>query len=465
MKKKKKPAGVVALAFEGGKLTALEIRRRDRHCEISQTLRCPLSRDILSGDSELIGAEIRKSFDEAGIREKNCVLSLPLSLVYFFQPEIPGGLSGSDAESYLRLQAEKGLPFPAEDAAISTLSHTGPDGSRRAMIAAVPMQHILTLKKILKSAHLNPLSMTLGITSLFGTDHSQPQILLLAHDEGFDLAIGNRKSIFGIRSFPGTIRMEKEEPVIDAEMIVREMRISLGFLPEDVRRGLKEVRIAGTRRLQEETVRELGTPLKRIGLEITDMATLREGMGQGAAISPHAYAAAVDYLIGPDAVFEFLSPSNGRFAKIAGQISSRRFLWMSGAGTAIVLIAGGAFLVQSLILQRYESKWAAMSARVEKATLIQDNLRKYRPWHDESFPSLSMLKQITESFPEKGDVWVKSLEIRDMTTIQITGEAKNNKVWLEMLGTLRNNPAIKDLKVTQVREDGDVLQFSMMFSM
>jgi hypothetical protein len=52
-----------------------------------------------------------------------------------------------------------------------------------------------------------------------------------------------------------------------------------------------------------------------------------------------------------------------------------------------------------------------------------------------------------------------------MTSLQVSGEAKNEKVWLEMLGKMRVNPVITDLKVSQVKEGEGSLQFTMSFSM
>jgi phosphoribosylformylglycinamidine (FGAM) synthase PurS component len=122
-------------------------------------------------------------------------------------------------------------------------------------------------------------------------------------------------------------------------------------------------------------------------------------------------------------------------------------------------------MVQAYILRSYQKKWAAMEPDVKEVTMLQDKLRKFRPWHDTEIQSLAILKEMTKAFPEEGGVWVKSVEIRNMTSLQVSGEAKNEKVWLEMLGKMRVNPVITDLKVSQVKEGEGSLQFTMSFSM
>ena len=46
---------------------------------------------------------------------------------------------------------------------------------------------------------------------------------------------------------------------------------------------------------------------------------------------------------------------------------------------------------------------------------MQQQIRKFRPWFDDSFRNLTILRKITEAFPEEGDVTAKTLEIRDLS--------------------------------------------------
>ena len=104
-----------------------------------------------------------------------------------------------------------------------------------------------------------------------------------------------------------------------------------------------------------------------------------------------------------------------------------------------------------------------MEADVKEVEVIKKNLKKYRPWHEDTIHSLTLLRDITGAFPEKGDVWVKTLEIRNLQEVQFTGEARNNRVWLEMFSKLRQIPSIEDLKVLQVKEGERLIQFSIKF--
>lgn len=463
--KSQKNSSILALTFEGSMMTAMELRRRDERCEVVGRLREPLSQDILTGNPDLIGAEIRKLLEDAGIREKRCVLSLPLSWVYIIHQEIPDVLPETDVDNYIRLQVEKKLPFSPEDVVLSLVRFEAPSDGRCATIACVPVQHVQTLEKIMKAARLQLSSMTLGIASLPGPGDAGFRITLLAHEDGIDLVIGRNENALYIRSFPGAVSMEKEEHFIDADMIVRELRITLGRLTEDVRREVKFYSILGDGCPVDIFSEELALPFSHLGLEAEKKRFVHHSIVLNDLPAPHACAAAMDHLWGRSNGFEFLPPAVGRLEKIIGHISSRSIFWLIGAGVAIIFIVAGVFMIQAYILRSYQKEWAAMEPDVKEVTMLQDKLRKYRPWHDSEIRSLAILKEMTKAFPEEGNVWVKSVEIRNMSSLQVSGEAKNERVWLEMLGKMRVNPVITNLKVSQVKEGVEVLQFTMSFSM
>src|SRR5207244_9408105 len=82
------------------------------------------------------------------------------------------------------------------------------------------------------------------------------------------------------------------------------------------------------------------------------------------------------------------------------------------AGAAVSLIAG-AFVIQQWQLSRLRSQWSAIAPKVTELDNLQQQIRKFRPWFDDSLRSLSILRRLTEAFPEDGVVSIKTLEIRE----------------------------------------------------
>jgi hypothetical protein len=97
-------------------------------------------------------------------------------------------------------------------------------------------------------------------------------------------------------------------------------------------------------------------------------------------------------------------------------------------------------------------------------TVLQDKIRRFKPWFDDSIPSLSVARILTEAFPEEGSVWLKSLEIKDRTEVTCSGQARDNREWMAMVDRLRKTSGVLDLQVLQVRGAAP-LQFTLSLSL
>ena len=109
-----------------------------------------------------------------------------------------------------------------------------------------------------------------------------------------------------------------------------------------------------------------------------------------------------------------------------------------------------------------------MSPTVTELEDLQQQIRKFRPWFDESFRTLSILRKLTEAFPEDGVVTAKTFEIRELSSVSCSGVARDNQAFLRMLDQLRATKEIAELKVDSVRGGDSVrgrtpIQFTFNF--
>jgi len=88
---------------------------------------------------------------------------------------------------------------------------------------------------------------------------------------------------------------------------------------------------------------------------------------------------------------------------------------------------------------------------VAELEAMQGQIRLYRPWFDDSCRSLSILRRLSEAFPDTGAVTAKSVEIRDSSTIACSGTARDNQSFLHMLDQLRVAREVGNVKVDQLR--------------
>src|SRR5208282_5878240 len=163
--KRKRLTSVVGLALDGSRLEGVALRRTNGALQLHQTFSVTLSLDPLTAAPELVGREIRNHLDAAGVRERHCVLGVPLKWVLTAHTELPP-LPEADAASLLQLEAERG--FPTDVATLQVASSSCPLAAdkKHVLLAGIPSAHIATLEKVLAAAKLKPASFALGLAAL-----------------------------------------------------------------------------------------------------------------------------------------------------------------------------------------------------------------------------------------------------------------------------------------------------------
>src|SRR5436190_22435625 len=104
-RKEKRLSSLLGLSLDGSRLDGVVLRRTNGSLEVQQTFSVSLSLDPLTADAELVGREIRNHLDAAGVRERHCVVGLPLKWVLTTHVEVPD-LPESDIDSFLQIEAE-----------------------------------------------------------------------------------------------------------------------------------------------------------------------------------------------------------------------------------------------------------------------------------------------------------------------------------------------------------------------
>jgi hypothetical protein len=133
------------------------------------------------------------------------------------------------------------------------------------------------------------------------------------------------------------------------------------------------------------------------------------------------------------------------------------------AVAAIALLVAAAFGVQQWQLWRLQSQWSAMEKNTSDLKKTQANIRLFRPWFDFSVRGLTILRSLTEAFPEDGAVTAKTVEIRDLTTITCTGTARDYTSLLKTKAKLSDLPGVREVNLGQTRGQPPSIQFSFSF--
>jgi len=465
--KKQRPSTLLGLTLEGSRLEGVVLRRTNGSVAVQKAFFASLSLDALTNDPELVGREIRNQLDQAGVRERRCVVNIPLSWALVSHAKNPD-LPEEEVASFLHLEAERNFPYGPEALLVANSRYQSSAGEQFATLVAVPRDPVMRLEQALKAAKLKPLSFSPGITALQRPDtaSSHGVLALVVNDNNVALEVCSGGGVAAIRTLEGAMEVEGGQRRVYADAVAREVRITLGQLPAEIRDSVRQVNIFGERHLAARLAQEVEPRLNSMGLRVRyviEYAADEFGLKTppNAEVSA-AFSLAALYLAGRGTGFEFLPPKVNTWQQFSARYSSRKLVTAGAALGAAALLIGGFFLFQQWQLSRLRNQWVSMSPEVKQLENLQQQIRKFRPWYDESLHSLSILRRVTEAFPEEGVVAAKTLEIRDLSNVTCSGTATDNQALLNTLGRLRATREIADLKVDQIR-GGKQMQFTFNF--
>lgn len=466
--KKQRAQQVLGLAFDGRRLECVVLKRAGTSTESLASLGLALALDPLTDDPELVGRDLRNQLDKAEIRERRCVVCLPLNWALTLQTKLPAELPPADVDSFLQLEAERGFPYGLDALLVSkSIARLG-ETEIVATQVAVPRDHVARLEQVLRAARLVPLSFSLGLPALQapGGPADGTVAALAVGENGIGLQITAGGGVLTLRALDNAVETEGAVKQIQTDVLARELRITLGQLPAAARAGARTLRIFGEGEGPERLARELGARMDSLGLATRRIAQLTPAeiglsLPLTAGATP-AVALAARYLAGRTAELEFLPPKISAWKQLTAKYSSKKLAYAGGAAGVVALLVILAFGWQQMQLSGLNSQWAAIAPRVREVESLQRQIKQYRPWFDDSIRTLSILRRLTEAFPEDGSVTAKNIEIRAASGITCTGTARNNEALMKMIDRLGASSEVSDIQVDQLR-GASPLQFSFKF--
>lgn len=449
-------SALLGLALDGRRLEGFQVRRVNGSVRLQPTVSASLELNLLTDDPELVGREIRNHLDRAGIRERHCSVCIPLEWTLTAHVPVPE-LPPEDVESFLALEAERSFPFPQENLALASSRCRGAQGGQFATLIAIPKDHLTTLQSVLKAAQLKPVSFSLGLPTMQDpSDASQEGVAALAvGGSGVQLQICAGGGVAALRTLPGALEQDGARKTPYVDVVARDLRITLGQLPGELRKSVRRLRIFGQGDDLGRFVEDLTSRAQSVGLEVESVRTCPPRvMGfeipPGSPISP-SLSLALRLLAGQPAVLEFLPPKVGRWKQVTSRYSSQKLVAAVGIAGVVLFLTAGAFLWQQWQLGRWGARWQRIRPQVTQLEDMQNKIRQFRPWFDSSFRSLSILEKITEAFPEDGSVFAKTVEIREPGVISCSGTARDQQALLKVVDQLRASQHFSTVQVDQIR--------------
>lgn len=418
--KRGSPSSLLGLALDGSRLEGIVVRRTNGSLQTHQKFGATLTLDPMTNEVELVGREILNHLEAAGVRERRCVVAVPMKWTLAAHTTIPK-LPETDIAEYLQIEAERGFPTDVTTMQVAVSRLHSASGEKHATFIGIPKVHLERLEQVLRAAKLKPVSFSLGVTALqpAGAGDSRGVLALVIGESHVELQVTAGGGVAALRALEGAMEMEDGVRVLHGALIAREIRITLGQLPGDLRDSVKQVRIFGPREQAQKLADAIRPRLETGGLNV-DLVAVYATNEFGKTIPPDtqvssAFSLAARQLTGRSDPFEFLPPKVSTWQRITSKYAPGRLRKIAAAAAAVMVIVLGLFGVQEWRLARLRSQWKAISPKVKELGGIQDQIRKYRPWFDESFRYLSIMRDLANAFTADGSVTAKTLTVRDLS--------------------------------------------------
>ncbi len=449
--KKQRASSVLGIAIDGNRLEAVVVRRSGGSLQVRQSVSAAMALAPLTGDPELVGREIRNHLETAGVRENRCVVCLPLTWVLTLQSKLPG-IAGADLDSYLQIEAERGFPSGYESLFITRSRFKAPNKDEYATLLAVPRNHLDLLERALRAAKLKPLAFALGISAAQSpTQQASQRVLTMAlSNHGLELQVTGGGGIIALRSLDAAMETEGARRRVSADLVARELRITLGQLPGGFSDGPGPIKVFGEGDVTRQFITDIAPRLSALGLRVEPMdrpasVTFDQAPKPEIAASP-VLALAAAYVQSGDVGPDFLPPKISPWRQfVSTKLSTQKLAYAGGAAAVVVVMVGGLFGWQQIRLYSLNKQWKAIEGTVTELQRDNDNIEKYRPWFDPSCRALTIWAKLTSALPVLGSVTVKNMEIRDLSTVSVHGMATSIGDFNIMRETLGKTPGVTDL--------------------
>ena len=465
---KKSGAAMLGLTLDGSRLEGVVLRRTNGSVQLQQSFSVTLSLDPLTNDAELVGREIRNQLNAAGVREKRCIVGVPLQWALTTHVKLPD-IPEADVESFLQLEAERGFPCDVATLMLATSRCTLPSGEKYATLIGVPRNHVTLLEQALRAAQLKPVSFTFGIAALQPPEAatSNGVLALKIGESHVRLQVSGGGGIMALRTLPGVHDTQPGERQLQVDVLARELRITLAQLPSEIREQVHRVRIFGPRDIAQPLADQLELRLEALDLQVevvTSYSANEFGFQVPAStVVSAAFSLAAGYLAGRPVRLEFLPPRVTAWQQYTARYSSGKMQQAALAAGFVLLLAIAAFGYQQYQLMHWQSQWTRIQPRVRVLQDMSANIHKYRPWFDDSIRGLVILRRLTECFPQDSSLTAKTIEIRDLTTITCTGIARDYQALLKTIENLRAVPQVAEVNLGPTRGQSPSMQFTFNF--
>ena len=454
--KRKKRSQAIVLYVDGDQAFACSYRKRGRGAKLHAEGHSRLGQEINQIEPARLVDDLGGVFRQLSSTTKDCIVVLPAHLAPSIILTVPD-ISPEDRKGFIQIQAEQQLPLPLSEIHLAT--HEFQIGNQNhALVMGLRRDTVSKLKEAVIANGFQVASITVDIAGVVdhavdGNDSLADSCQLIQGQSSLTMVTHAEGGPTGLRHFHLT------NGGIDTATLERELRITLGQLPQPLQRQLTTLRTAKLPGVSSEQHVPISEHRSIAGLNMVN----------GAETSDLFAPIASSFFLKGASPLEFLPSRTSRFGKMYGQFNSRRNLWVGSM--SVVALTAIAFLYQINSLNGLQKQWnglnpdtgLSMRGSVAVVETVQGKIHEFKPWFDSSVPSLTTARAITLAFPETGEIWLKQLNIRDDSKVLAKGSSRDQNSLLATWDKLLSTSGISNLELKS-QQGSDPIFFSFEFN-
>lgn len=469
LKKRLQPRSALALTLEADRIaiSVVRLHLNDTGRDVFPAPPVAISADDVFRHPEKTGVILAAALEAAGIREKRCAVCVPPAWALVASTELPA-VAPDDLRGYLDLRAEREFPVALNELRLGHSPYTLPDGTRRATLAALPSRRLEAVETMLAAAGRRAVSVSLALGDALTADSGDPAPTLhfLASPGHTDVVVTAGGGVAALRSLPGPAA-DSEKPdegssplavdaaAFDPVAFARDLRITLGRLPQAVSQGVHLARFGGVPDAAARLRREIGDNLWRMGIETLEDEPITGSPTRDAGNLTAENAAALR-LRREFVPFEFVVFQPHRVEALYTRYNTQFYRRVGAMAACIVLLPTLAFFVRSEYEGHLTSQWEGMRDNVAELDGLQQKIRRFRPWFEPNPVTVQALEGLFDAFPEGGEVWAKSIQINAAGAIVCTGFARTPRALIDLTERLRKKPGVTGVTLKNQRGENPI---------
>ena len=373
---------------------------------------------------------------------QRAVIGFPARWLMAREKQVPPSTQHVAAD-LLRIQAERQFAGEAKDLALDFAGNPDANQPRTVLLLATLQQHIEEAKKIAEEAGLSLVAITSTTLALSSAIDS---------DESMLLSLGNESAELTIRSATGP-RMLRHLATTNGHTSAQ-----FGAIGTEI---LKAAAIGASPSGQLLVWDCVGMDASmtqsieaRSGLKLRTIRELPNLPAQSSGEFGPAIALALAGIKPHGLPVNFLK---SRLAPRRESRFGRSALIVTAA--AILLAAGITSMVWDLYqknsqLTEINSNVDALKPILKTDQARIDRLNYARGWYENRTPVLDVLKGVTNSFPQLGDVWATTISVHENGKGLLSGRAVDQRSVLAVLDALKRDKRFTDVTLMDMRDAG-----------